>query len=115
LFFIAPSDPPQDFKNTSTSASSVSFEWKPPLKLNGNIEKYIITYSYENHEHSKDFTGNSAIITNLKAFTKYPFKIACKTNGGRGPFSDWRNVTTYETCKSIFSFYVFICIIWTRY
>lgn len=109
-FSIAPSGPPRDFRETSKNSSSVTFEWKRPLKLNGFIVRYTIHYHKKemNNNQVKHFTGSSGTISGLSAYTPYQFNIACETNGGIGPHSDKElEVRTSETCKITLTFFNF--------
>ena len=106
-FISAPSDSPTFTKEVETTFETITLRWTRPRKPNGIIQQYRITYVNGDSKIIKDVDASAteALIENLKAFTKYSFKIACQSSGGVGPESEAKTITTNATCMYILLFF----------
>ncbi|XP_013931748.1 PREDICTED: phosphatidylinositol phosphatase PTPRQ [Thamnophis sirtalis] len=73
----------QNTQCIATSWQSILLQWDPPLKTNGIITDYIITFS-ENSTISSSHNETVCILRNLLSNTTYQFKIKAATAAGEG-------------------------------
>ncbi|KAF2886386.1 hypothetical protein ILUMI_19787, partial [Ignelater luminosus] len=88
---IAPSEI-NDVRITHTTTTSFAVQWKPPLKQNGNITRYIIKYKHvkylgcDNGEGMDDEfektiyeEGTSTVLRDLLPYSEYVLEIVAFT------------------------------------
>jgi hypothetical protein len=92
-----------NIRNTSRSASSLSFAWDPPdtTKQNGVIIGYRACFSYfENGRcyltyHTWGRTW--VVVYNLRPLTRYYVRVLASTKAGHGNYSESREFFTSES------------------
>ena len=88
----APSGPPRNISITSTTSTSFTLSWVPPLEPNGIIQGYDVQY-YESLKPNEkniieNLKGSAHTIKELQPWRDYEIRVACQSSGGTGPFSD---------------------------
>ena len=92
----APESPPRDLAviGHKGDSSTVSLTWLPPRRANGRINGYVIFYSEDKRKEDSFWLvevlmgdKTSAEISQLKADTRYYFKIQARNSKGYGPNS----------------------------
>ena len=80
-------------------AERIVFYWTKPTKPNGDIVRYIIRWKDGDIDKTVNLSGSSTRgeVSDLSAFTKYEFTIACESSGGEGPSSSALSVQTSAT------------------
>ena len=85
-FTTVPGGPPVLFTPTVIEPSLVMFTWSPPVKPNGVITSYTITYNLTGELTSVVVSNATEFsISGLKAYTFYQFTIFASTIIGDGP------------------------------
>ena len=65
------------------SSKSISVTWEPPEKLNGNLERYVVTYGTARdnlNERRNSPTAVSYQLTELEEFTVYYVQVFAETS-----------------------------------
>ena len=92
----APESPPRDLAviGHKGDSTTVSLTWLPPRRANGRINGYVIFFSEDKRKEDsfwlvEPVVGDktSAEISQLKADTRYYFKIQARNSKGYGPNS----------------------------
>ncbi|XP_034258810.1 phosphatidylinositol phosphatase PTPRQ [Pantherophis guttatus] len=89
----------QNTQCIATSWQSIRLQWDPPLKTNGIITNYIITFR-ENSTISSSHNETVCILRNLLSNTTYQFKIKAATAAGEGKEQLCNSSTFPETAPS---------------
>lgn len=93
LLFSVPSGPPQNVKIDSTTSTSFTLTWDPPLEPNGIILGYEVMYYECDKSNKKNIYDNikerKHTIKDLHPYRCYRMHVACKSSGGLGAYSDW--------------------------
>ncbi|XP_061438720.1 phosphatidylinositol phosphatase PTPRQ [Rhineura floridana] len=89
----------QSIQCTATSWQSVQVQWEPPLKRNGIITHYIITFGRNSTTLSSD-TKTAHTFRDLLPNTSYQFKIKAATAAGDGKEKICNASTFPETAPS---------------
>lgn len=90
---------PRDFnlqsfitENGLVDATKVELQWMPPDSSNGELRGYMISYSAEDGNTSKDLEISADVtnyvIQNLIPENRYNFKIRARNNRNSGPFTE---------------------------
>lgn len=87
----APSEAPKWIPAVTKNSTSIELAWEPVPErdLNGNLTKYIISYTdgvTTMRRHVERYR-KKVVINGLKASTTYSFKILAATVKGEGPLS----------------------------
>ncbi|KAG8137923.1 hypothetical protein E2320_003863, partial [Naja naja] len=98
LYFEAP-DIVQNTQCIATSWHSILLQWDPPMKTNGIITNYIITFR-ENSTISSSLNETVYILRNLLSNSTYQFKIKAATAAGEGKEQLCNTSTFSETAPS---------------
>ena len=97
MIFAAPGDPPQNFRNSSVTATSVTLAWNEPTVPNGIITDYIIRYQGGTVTvHSGDELSHT--FDELNENDNFTFTIGARTSVGEGPTASL-DVSTLEAGK----------------
>ena len=97
MIFAAPGDPPQNFRNSSVTATSITLAWNEPTVPNGIITDYIIRYQGGTVTvYSGD--GLSHTFDELNENDNFTFTIGARTSAGEGPTASL-DVSTLEAGK----------------
>ncbi|GAB1601234.1 neogenin isoform X9 [Argonauta hians] len=78
--------PPRNAIAEAVSSTSIRVQYEPPEEPNGQIKSYKIIY-YEvgaNKEASIDVRGLEHVLTNLKQFRDYSFRVEAHNENGAG-------------------------------
>ncbi|XP_058047639.1 phosphatidylinositol phosphatase PTPRQ [Ahaetulla prasina] len=89
----------QNTQCIATSWQSILLQWDPPLKTNGIITNYIITFR-ENSTILSPHNETVCILRNLLSNTIYQFKIKAATAAGEGKEQLCNTSTFPETAPS---------------
>ena len=77
---------------TSTTSTSFTLTWDPPLVPNGNILGYDVMYYQCDDPSKKNIYDNVNervhTIKDLHPYRCYQIRVACQSSGGLGPYSD---------------------------
>ncbi|XP_012938236.1 tyrosine-protein phosphatase 99A [Aplysia californica] len=78
---------------SNRQSNSFYVNWEPPVRLNGQLIRYELTWMHNNTTMPRSITGHlikhmTAFVQGLKPYTLYHVKVAAVTNGGLGEFSD---------------------------
>ncbi|KAL9967588.1 hypothetical protein ACROYT_G025850 [Oculina patagonica] len=88
-----PSGPPRNVVINSTTSTSFTLTWDPPLEPNGIIQGYDVMYYECDDPNKKNINDNVNervhTIEDLHPARCYRIYVACQSSGGLGPFSDW--------------------------
>ena len=86
-YYLAPTDPPQNFNTTGQSSRTVSLQWLRPTTPNGIITSYTLVYSNTTVEvmlvYDNATFGDT--VEYLNEFTNYMFELSANTSVGGGP------------------------------
>ena len=112
--FSAPT-PPRNLQLSVLSSTSIRVSWQEPLKENGIIRKYVV--SYGKATDFLDMSVNTATttydLTDLEEFTEYFVRVHAETSVSGNP-SDIEHATTLEDGEffAVYLFtYLFLCLI----
>uniref|UniRef100_A0A8C6XPA8 Phosphatidylinositol phosphatase PTPRQ n=1 Tax=Naja naja TaxID=35670 RepID=A0A8C6XPA8_NAJNA len=89
----------QNTQCIATSWHSILLQWDPPMKTNGIITNYIITFR-ENSTISSSLNETVYILRNLLSNSTYQFKIKAATAAGEGKEQLCNTSTFSETAPS---------------
>ena len=93
LLFSVPSGPPLNVQIDSTTSTSFTLTWDPPLEPNGIILGYDVMYYECDEPNKKNIYDNikerKHTIKDLHPYRCYRMHVACESSGGLGAFSDW--------------------------
>lgn len=93
LSFSVPSGPPRNVEIDSTTSTSFTLTWDPPLEPNGIILGYHVRYSECDKSNKTNICDNITeskhTIEGLHPYRCYGMHVACESNGGLGAYSDW--------------------------
>uniref|UniRef100_A0A670YH56 Phosphatidylinositol phosphatase PTPRQ n=1 Tax=Pseudonaja textilis TaxID=8673 RepID=A0A670YH56_PSETE len=89
----------QNTQCIATSWHSILLQWDPPMKTNGIITNYIITFR-ENSTISSSLNETVYILRNLLSNSTYQFKIKAATAAGEGEEQLCNTSTFSETAPS---------------
>ena len=88
----APTSAPRDIVIRHAGPNSLHLSWSPPKYTNGRINGYLIQYTTNRRVNDREWfveavvgDGTMATIRNLRADTKYYFKMSARNNKGYGP------------------------------
>ena len=94
------------------SSKSILVKWEPPLKMNGNLRHYAVTYGTERsnlNERRNSPTAVSYELLDLEEFTVYYVQVFAETSVS-GELSDIVNAKTWEDgIASNFECFVMLC------
>ncbi|XP_066262767.1 neogenin isoform X2 [Euwallacea similis] len=83
----------------------VEITWLPPKTSNGRITGYVILYTDNKTKSDASWhalvvkgDNHSSIITELRPFTVYYFKVQARNSRGYGPFS---NIVSFRTGQNV--------------
>ena len=128
-FLSAPTAPPQNVRNTSTSSATITVEWGRVecIERNTEITGYRVRYDPPSSDGTGEVSasgdgcnGGSIILTGLSPFTSYSIEVAADSDHGRGPFSSAITVMTdgeftldilFHLVRAHKSLIVYTCII----
>lgn len=92
LLFSVPNGPPLNVKIESTTSTSFTLTWDPPLEPNGIILGYDVKYYECDEPNIKNIYDNinerKHTIKNLHPYRCYQMYVACESSGGLGAYSD---------------------------
>ncbi|XP_048579794.1 uncharacterized protein LOC5501224 isoform X1 [Nematostella vectensis] len=103
----APSSYPSNITITNVTSTTLSLQWGPvPAEYrNGLIVSYTVRYHISGNSTYKEMMiancNQSAVIINLRMFTRYILLVRASTKVGGGPWSDVINVTTQEGAPAV--------------
>ncbi|XP_077967518.1 usherin-like isoform X1 [Styela clava] len=92
----------------SESPTSIFLTWKPPVKLNGILDNYILERKLHNVSTFNDSVFEASVLgsfvptqslrylddADLLPYTTYQYRITSSTIGGKSITSNWTSVTT---------------------
>ena len=95
---IAPSDAPRDLKLLDEKhPKKLNVVWHPPEHPNGDILSYLAVLATATIDIDNKTVPITAVsFDTLKPWTSYSVKIAAKTAGGQGPYSNYTHFRTKE-------------------
>ena len=100
FLLVAPSGPPTNITTTSTSITSFSVSWDPPLaeERNGAITGYVLRLSRPRvADEFRNSAGTREEFVGLLANTEYRISVAAVTQAGTGPYSNTQTFSTSVT------------------
>ena len=105
-FLLVPGAAPSNVSATPESTTSILVRWGklPWNKVNANITKYVINlYNRSTPEFRKSYDVPSHtfsfVIKDLEVYSNYSVKVQAVAKKGRGPFSEFVNITTHQPGK----------------
>nr|XP_006824661.1 PREDICTED: receptor-type tyrosine-protein phosphatase F-like [Saccoglossus kowalevskii] len=95
------SDPPRNVTLVANSESDITVIWSVPVKLNGELDYYIVYYSISSGGNTMEKQTNgieqTIILTGLEAYTEYEIWVAAvNTVGDQSENSDKKITRTLE-------------------
>ncbi|XP_069485396.1 phosphatidylinositol phosphatase PTPRQ isoform X4 [Ambystoma mexicanum] len=92
-----PGDSVRNLTVLSRTSQSILLSWLPPLKPNGHLTRYELTFdSNQSLQILPGLSFTSFNLLGLEPFTKYQISIVAKTVVGKGP-AIWATVATEES------------------
>ena len=89
---------------SSQGPTTIALTWAPPppIKVNGNLDHYVIEAIEVATGRSSQYTESStrAAINSLHPYYVYKLRVAAFTNA-RGPYTEYISVTTSESGMSV--------------
>ena len=107
---LVPSKPPANLSGNNLTSTSIVIRWNPisPRYVHGILLGYKVSYTTADTRNSRKWnesvvnqSATSAVITNLRKFTKYMVSVEGFTSKGSGIESKCVAVTTDEDSKLI--------------
>ena len=92
--------------------------WEPPVTMNGNLQRYVVTYGTERsnlNERKNSPTAVSYLLTGLEEFTVYYVQVFAETSvsGKLSLIVDARTLEDGMACN--FEFFFMLCyLLYTR-
>ena len=106
-FLLVPEAAPSNVSATPESTTSILVRWGklPWDKVNANITKYVINLhngSTLEFQNRSNVSGRifSLRIEGLRVYSNYSVKVQAVAKMGKGPFSEFVNITTHQPGKS---------------
>ena len=104
----APTSAPRDLVIRHAGPNSLHLSWRPPKYTNGHINGYLIQYTTNRRVNDREWfveavvgDGTGATIRNLRADSKYYFKMSARNNKGYGPPGP---IESFSTAKIVSDF-----------
>ena len=104
----APTSAPRDLVIRHAGSNSLHLSWRPPKYTNGHINGYLIQYTTNRRVNDREWfveavvgDGTRATIRNLRADSKYYFKMSARNNKGYGPPGP---IESFSTAKIVSDF-----------
>ena len=102
---LAPTGYPSTVMDTTTpSTGMVTWDAIECIDRNGIITDYVVVFQKQESEVDVaggmvDVNGRTYTVSELTPATRYTFRVAGVTDGGQGPFSPARVITTMDGRK----------------
>ena len=100
-FFTVPGSAPLRIGKTSSTTSSITLSWSPPVASHGVITHYTLYVGYNNVSNfNTNSTENIYTISPLSPYQTVSVRISASTSVGEGPLSMSVDFTSDELSKS---------------